>query len=98
MENKFDTGDLFTNEENHWGKTPPGDFKVTTPKNLLLSITCDYKYKESYQFLLAYPEILTYSWTLTPLLNWTCIVVAIFPLMHESQYMTNQCAQILVRD
>ena len=38
-ENKFDTGDLFTNGENHRGKTPPNDFKVTTPKNLLLSIT-----------------------------------------------------------
>ena len=37
MENKFDIGDLFTNEENHWGKTPLGEFKVTTPKNPLLS-------------------------------------------------------------
>ena len=37
MENKFDTGDLFTNEENHRGKTPPGDFKVTTPETSLLS-------------------------------------------------------------
>ena len=37
MENKFDTSDLFTNGENHRGKTPPGDFKVTTPENLLLS-------------------------------------------------------------
>ena len=36
MENKFDIGDLFTNEENHWDKTPPGEFKVTTPKNPLL--------------------------------------------------------------
>ena len=27
---KFDTGDLFTNGENHRGKTPPGHFKVTT--------------------------------------------------------------------
>ena len=25
-ENKFDTGDLITNGENHRGKTPPGDF------------------------------------------------------------------------
>ena len=25
-ENKFDTGDLFTNGENHQDKTPPGDF------------------------------------------------------------------------
>ena len=34
---KFDTGDLFTNEENNRGKTPPGDFKVTTPEISLLS-------------------------------------------------------------
>ena len=50
-ENKFDTSDLFTNRENHRGKTSPGDFKVTTPNNLLLSITNDYQYKESYQTL-----------------------------------------------
>ena len=30
-------GDLFTNAENHQDKTPPGEFKVTTPKNPLLS-------------------------------------------------------------
>ena len=48
VENKVDTSDLFTNGENHRGKIPPGDFKVTTPKNLLLSITSSYKYKESY--------------------------------------------------
>ena len=29
VENKFDTGDLFMNGENHRGKTPPGEFKVT---------------------------------------------------------------------
>ena len=37
MENKFDKGDLFTNGENYRGKTPPGEFKVTTPENPLLS-------------------------------------------------------------
>ena len=37
MEIKFDTGDLFTNRENHRGKTPLGEFKVTTPENPLLS-------------------------------------------------------------
>ena len=37
MENKFDIGDLFTNGEKHRGKIPPGEFKVTTPENLLLS-------------------------------------------------------------
>ena len=34
---KFDTGDLFTNEKNHRSKNPLGEFKVNTPKNLLLS-------------------------------------------------------------
>ena len=34
---KFHTSDLFTNGENHRGKTPPGDFNVTTPENPLLS-------------------------------------------------------------
>ena len=47
-ENKFDMGDLFTNGENHWGKTPLGELKVTTPENILLSITSSYKYKEFY--------------------------------------------------
>ena len=37
MENKFDTGDLFMNGENYWGKTLSGKFKVTIPKNPLLS-------------------------------------------------------------
>ena len=37
MENKFDTGDLFLNGKNLHGKTPPGDFKVTTSGNSLLS-------------------------------------------------------------
>ena len=35
--NKFDIGDLFTNGKNHRDKTPPGEFKVTTPENPLLS-------------------------------------------------------------
>ena len=30
-------GDLFTNRENHQGKTPPSEFKVTTLNNPLLS-------------------------------------------------------------
>ena len=36
MENKFDTGNLFTNGENYRGKTLPGEFKVTILKNPLL--------------------------------------------------------------
>ena len=37
MEIKFNTCDLFTNGENHRGKTPLIEFKVTTPENPLLS-------------------------------------------------------------
>ena len=37
MKIKFDMSDLFTNGENHRGKTPPGKFKVTTLENPLLS-------------------------------------------------------------
>ena len=34
---KLNKGDLFTNGENHQGKTPPGEFKTTTPENPLLA-------------------------------------------------------------
>ena len=64
VENKFDTSDLFTNGENHQDKTAPSDFKVTTPKNSLLSITSSYKYKESYQTLWPIPK---YQPTVEPL-------------------------------
>ena len=43
VENKFDTGNLFTNRENHRDKTSLGDFKVTTPKIPPLSITSSYR-------------------------------------------------------
>ena len=61
---KFDIGDLFTNEENHRGKTSPDEFKVTTSKNPLLSITSGYKYKKSYQ---THWSILKYQPTIEPL-------------------------------
>ena len=37
VKNKSDTGDLFTNGENHQGKILPGEFNVITQENLLLS-------------------------------------------------------------
>ena len=37
MKIKFDMSNLFTNGENHQGKTPSGKFKVTTLENPLLS-------------------------------------------------------------
>ena len=45
-------------------KLPSDDFKVTTPKNPLLSITSSYKYKESYQTLWPIPK---YQSTVEPL-------------------------------
>ena len=72
MENKFDTGDLFTNGENYQGKTLLGDFKATTPKNPLLSITSGYKYKEFYQTLC---PILKYQPTVEPLPQYPIVLV-----------------------
>ena len=46
---KFDTGDFVYKLGKPPRQTPPGEFKVTTLKNPLLSITSGYKYKESYQ-------------------------------------------------
>ena len=44
------------NGKNHRGKTLLGEFKVTTPKNPLLSIISGYKYKESYQTFWSIPK------------------------------------------
>ena len=65
-------------------KTPPDDFKVTTPKNLLLSkqaIT-------SKGISVPYTNL---QLILTPIPNWTCSVVTISHFqIHDSQYMINQ--------
>ena len=66
------TGDLFTTEENYQGKISPGDFKVTTPKNPLLSFTSGYKYKESYQTLWPNPK---YPPTVEPLSQYSIELV-----------------------
>ena len=51
-------------------KTPPGDFQVTTPETLLLS--------QQAVISKGIPSTLpTYSWTLTPIPNWTCFVVTV---------------------
>ena len=52
----FDTGNLFTNGENHRGKTLSSEFKITTLENPLLPITSGYKYNESYQTLWSIPK------------------------------------------
>ena len=67
-------------------KTPPGDFQVTTLKIPLLSQQA-VTVKES-QYL-----ILTYSWTLTSIPNWTYSVVTIslFDARLPNTWLTN-CA------
>ena len=53
---KFDTVICLGMGKTTKAKTSSGDFKVTTPKNPLLSITSNYKYKESYQTLWPIPK------------------------------------------
>ena len=82
---------MFTNGKNLTVKTPPGDFQVTTPETPLLS--------QQVVTSKGIPSTLsTYSWTLTPIPNWTCSVVTV-PLSNArlpSTWLT--IAQIPVRD
>ena len=65
-------------------KTPPGDFQVTTPETPLLS-----------QQAITSKEISstlpTYSWTFTPIPNWTYSVVTVplFDARFPSTWLTN---------
>ena len=72
--------------ENLTVKTLPDDFQVTTPETLLLS--------QQAVTSKGIPSTLpTYSWTLTPIPNWTCSVMTI-PLSDArllSTWLTN-CA------
>ena len=77
--------------KNLMAKTPPGDFQVTTLKTPLLS--------QQAVTSKGIPSTLpTYSWTLTPIPNWTCSVVTV-PLSDArllSTWLT--VARIPVRD
>ena len=72
-------------------KTPQGDFQVTTPETPLLS--------QQAVTSKGIPSTLpTYSWTLTPIPNWTCSIVTV-PLSDArlpSTWLT--VARIPVRD
>ena len=63
-------GDLFTNEENYRGKTLPGEFKVTTLENPLLSKQA----VTSKGIPVPYTNL---QLNFTPIHNWTCNVVTI---------------------
>ena len=77
---------MFANGENLTAKTPSGDFQVTTPETPLLS--------QQAVTSKGIPSTLpTYSWTLTPIPNWTCSVVTIplFNVRLPNTWLTN-CA------
>ena len=82
---------MFTSGENLTAKIPPDYFQVTTSETLLLS-----------QQTVISKEIpstlLTYSWTLTPIPNWTCFVVRVpfFDARLLSMWLTN-CADPSMR-
>ena len=62
---------MFTNGENLTSIAPLGDFQVITPETPLLS--------QQAVTSKGIPSTLpTYSWTLTPIPNWTCSVVTVF--------------------
>ena len=62
--------------DDKWGKhfarqkTPLGDFHVTTPNNSLINSQVVTSIKNLIT-ILAYHKIPTYSWTFTPISNWT---------------------------
>ena len=79
------------NGENLTTKTPPGDFQVTTPETPLLS-------QQAVSSKRLPSTLPIYSWTPTPIPNWTCSVVTV-PLSNAqlpSTWLT--VAQISVCD
>ena len=80
-------------------KIPPGEFKVTTPKNPLINNQVVTSMR-NLTTTLAYPKIPTYSWTFAPIPNWTwsCRSLLSFDAqisnmwqtpLHGSRYVTN---------
>ena len=82
---------MFTNGENLTAEIPSGDFQVTTPETPLLS-------QQAVTSKGISSALLTYSWTLTPIPNWTCSVVIVPLWCTVPKYVTNQFdARIPVR-
>ena len=77
--------------KNLTAKTPSGDFSVTTPETPLLS-------QQAFTSKGIPSTLRTYSWTLTPIPNWTCSIVTV-PLSDArlpSTWLTN-CANSSTR-
>ena len=77
-------GDLFTNREAYTANTSPGDFKVTTPKNSLLSKQA----VTSKGILVPYTNLQLNPYPNTQL-DLFCSDNLSFS-MHDFQYVTNQ--------
>ena len=77
---------MFTNGENLTAKTPQSDFQVTTPETSLLT-------QQAVTSKWIPSTLQTYSWTFTPISNWTCSVVTVllFDAWLLSTWLTN-CA------
>ena len=75
---------MFTNGENYWGKTPPGEFKITIPENPLLSKQT----VTSKRITVLYTNLELNPYPNTQL-DLFCSDNLSFS-MHGSQYMTNQ--------
>ena len=82
---------MFTNGKNLTAETPPGDFQVTTLETPLLS-------QQVVSSKGISSTLSTYSWTLTPIPNWTCFIVTVVlsDARLPSTWLT--VAQIPVRD
>ena len=77
--------------KNLTAKTPPGDFQVTILETQLLS-------QQAVTSKGISSTLPTYSWTLTPIPNWTCSIVTV-PLFNAwllSTWLTN-CADLSTR-
>ena len=90
VEIKFDTVIFLRIGKITKAETPPGDFKVTIPKNPPINNRAITSKNESYQLPLAYPKLPTYSWIFTSISNWIDLVVALFLFNAQIQYVTNQ--------
>ena len=77
---------MFTNGENLTAKTPLDDFQVITPETSLLS-------QQAITSKGIPSNLPTYSWTLTPIPNWTCsiLTISLFDTRLPSTWLTN-CA------
>jgi len=67
-------------------KTPPNEFQVTTPKNPLIKIQVVTSIMNLITTL-NYPKLPIYSWSFTPISNWTWSCRDFFHRMDPSMWL-----------